>query len=317
MKNKYLFGPVPSRRLGMSLGVDMVPHKTCTLDCVYCECGPTTELTAERKELVPTAEVIRELDTYLSTAPALDYITFSGNGEPTLHSRLGEIVDFVKNNYPKYKMCLITNSTLLGEADVVEQIKNIDLIIPSFDASLQNDYNKINRPLEGQNINQFVDSLVNFSQGTKAVIWLEIFIIPNGNDSPESIQAFRDAVIRIKPDKIQLNTLDRPGTENCVQSPTQESIDIFVNALEDIAPLEVIGKFKYTSNSVFDNTTIEELTPRVVEMISRRPCTAEDIACSLSLPDEKVNQIFDNLVSLSLVEVEVVERGRFLRLKAS
>ncbi len=99
---KYLFGPVPSRRLGISLGVDLVPHKTCSLNCIYCECGRTTNLTVARKEYVPTAAVISELDKFLAASPQLDYITFSSSGEPTLHSGIGEIVNFVKTNYPAY-----------------------------------------------------------------------------------------------------------------------------------------------------------------------------------------------------------------------
>jgi len=315
MKNKYLFGPVPSRRLGMSLGVDLVPYKTCTLDCVYCECGETTALTLERKEFVPTDQVLSELDAYLSTNPELDYITFSGAGEPTLHSRIGDVVAFVKDNYPMYKMCLLTNATLLGDADVIEAIKDVDLIIPSLDAVKHDDFIKVNRPSEMLDVAQFVEDLVVFCNDTKSVVWLEIFIVPGCNDSVESVRCFKDVVGRIKPDKIQLNTLDRPGAVDWVEAPSQASVDMFVDALDSIAPLEVVGKFKYSTNSVYDNITIDELIGKVSEMISRRPCTVKDVAFSLSIPEEKVSLALDEMVQRELVLHEQLDRGLFFKLK--
>ena len=133
MKFKHLFGPVPSRRLGVSLGIDLVPYKTCTLDCVYCECGKTTNLTLERREYVPTDEILSELNEYLKNSPDPDYITFSGSGEPTLHCGIGEIINFLKQNYQEYKVAVLTNGTLLYRKEVRDEVKNADLIIPSID----------------------------------------------------------------------------------------------------------------------------------------------------------------------------------------
>jgi len=316
MKNEYLFGPVPSRRLGMSLGVDLVPYKTCTLDCVYCECGETTALTLERKEFVPTDQVLSELDAYLSTKPELDYITFSGAGEPTLHSRIGDVVAFVKDNYPMYKTCLLTNATLLGNTGVVEAIKDVDLVIPSLDAVKHDDFIKVNRPSEKLDVAQFIEDIVVFCNDTKSVVWLEIFIVPGCNDSEESVCSFKDVVARIKPDKIQLNTLDRPGAVDWIEAPSQASVDMFVDALEGIAPIEVVGKFNYSTNSVYDNITIDELICRVSEMISRRPCTAKDVAFSLSLPAEKVSLALDEMVLRGGVVCEELDRGLFFKLKS-
>ena len=129
----FLFGPVPSRRLGISLGVDLVPHKTCSLNCIYCECGRTTNLTIERKEYVQTETVIAELKNFLEPEPKLDYITFSGAGEPTLHSGIGEIVKFLKTSFPDYKIALLTNGTLFYQPGLIEEVRNIDLILPSLD----------------------------------------------------------------------------------------------------------------------------------------------------------------------------------------
>ena len=135
MIRKYVFGPVNSRRLGRSLGVDLVPLKTCPLDCVYCEAKATTDLTMERKEYVPVDTVLAELDETLKSFPELDYVTFSGSGEPTLNSRIGDVVKFVKSRYPQYKICLLTNGLLLGDRQLQQDIAEVDLLIPSLDGS--------------------------------------------------------------------------------------------------------------------------------------------------------------------------------------
>jgi len=152
MKFKHLFGPVPSRRLGISLGIDLVPYKTCTANCVYCECGKTTNLTIERKEYIPTDEILNELDVYLKQAPDLDYITFSGSGEPTLHSKIGEIINFLKKNYPQYKVAVLTNGTLLFHKELRDELKNADIIKPSLDAGSDEIFKKIKRPHENLNL---------------------------------------------------------------------------------------------------------------------------------------------------------------------
>lgn len=145
-KYKYLFGPVPSRRLGISLGVDLVLHKTCSLNCIYCECGRTTNLTVQRNEYVPTEIVLSELNHFLASNPKLDYITFSGSGEPTLHSGIGEIVNYLKNNFPSYKIALLTNGTLFNQSKIRQEVKSIDLILPSLDAVSDKVFQKINQP---------------------------------------------------------------------------------------------------------------------------------------------------------------------------
>ncbi|MFO7895629.1 MAG: radical SAM protein [Candidatus Cloacimonadales bacterium] len=125
MKYKHLFGPVPSRRLGISLGVDLVPHKVCSMNCIYCEVGKTTKLTNQRADYIPLAEIMSELKAYLQAEPELDYITFSGAGEPLLHSGIGQIVRFIKSEYPQYKLALITNSSLLTNPEVRQEIQQI------------------------------------------------------------------------------------------------------------------------------------------------------------------------------------------------
>ena len=145
MKYKHLFGPVNSRRLGVSLGVDMMPYKTCTLDCVYCECGSTSVLTTERKEYIGAEEIISELQEFLSAKPLLDYVTFGGSGEPTLNTALGKCIRFIKNNFPQYKVALLTNGTLFTNP-VQEESLLCDMVLPSVDAISDNVFNQINKP---------------------------------------------------------------------------------------------------------------------------------------------------------------------------
>ena len=140
MIQHHVFGPVASRRLGVSLGIDLVPHKTCSLDCVYCEARRTTCLTTARKEYVPIAEVLQELDQVLKTAPELDFITFSGSGEPTLNSGIGRVVDFIKEHYPQYPVSLLTNGCSLGDREVRREIARVDRIVPSLDASNEEEF---------------------------------------------------------------------------------------------------------------------------------------------------------------------------------
>jgi len=280
-KRKYIFGPVPSRRLGISLGVDLVPFKTCSMDCVYCECGRTTNLTEERKEYVPTDEVIRELDELLSTSPKLDYITFSGAGEPTLHSGIGAIVKFIKGKYPQYRICLLTNAGLMGNEKLSGEIAGVDLVVPSLDAATEAEFEKINRPVPSLTVQSLIDGLVKFRARSKAAIWLEIFIVPGINDSKESIAAFAEAIRRIAPDKVQLNGLDRSEAEVWVKVPDAETASRFTEAFSGLGiPVEVIGKFHHNGAQ---RSPGEEALGKILELVSRRPCTLDDIAAIIPL----------------------------------
>ncbi len=231
MKLRHIFGPVLSRRLGKSLGIDLVPFKTCSLDCIYCECGQTNNLTLERKEYVPTEEVIKELDNYLGSNPDLDYVTFSGSGEPTLNSGIGNIITFLKTNYPDYKIALLTNSTFLNNQQLLKEIEDIDLIIPSLDAVSEEVFNRINRPLPTLTAADIVNSIVNLKNTFHGRVWLEIFIIPGVNDSKEELKKIRKVVEKINPDKIQLNSLDRPGTETWINKPDRNNLESIARIL--------------------------------------------------------------------------------------
>jgi wyosine [tRNA(Phe)-imidazoG37] synthetase (radical SAM superfamily) len=314
VKHRYIFGPIPSRRLGLSLGIDLVPYKTCSLDCVYCECGGTTSLTTERKEYVPIAEVLKQLDEVLKENIDIDFVTFSGAGEPTLNSGIGEIVAFIKDNYPKKKICLLTNGTLFNDEELLEEIKDIDLVIPSLDAVLEEDFQKINKPAKSVDLESMIESMIEFRNKFNYDIWLEIFVIEGINDSDKSIKKFKEVVAKLQPNKVQLNTIDRPGTESWVKTPSPETIKKFEDALSAITLVEVIGAFKYT-NKESQQYVDENARELITSTLFRRPCTYDDLKFSLTISEEILDNELLNLKSIDIIEEYEDIRGKFYKMK--
>ena len=245
MIRKYVFGPVNSRRLGRSLGVDMVPLKTCPLDCVYCEAKATTNLTMERREYVPVDVVIAELEDTLKTSPELDYITFSGSGEPTLNSRIGDVVKFVKSRYPQYKLCLLTNGLLLGDKELQQEIAGVDLLIPSLDGSNAAEYEEINRPVKSMPFDKMLAGLADYLPRAPMPVYLELFVLPGVNDSDASIGRFAEIIRQLQVDKVQLNYLDRPGAVENLAVADEATLIRFIKALRPAVKVETVGKFSY------------------------------------------------------------------------
>lgn len=241
---KFIFGPINSRRLGKSLGVDLVTAKTCSLDCIYCEAKATTNLTLSRKEYVPAEKVTAELDAVLKNIPKPDYITFSGAGEPTLNSAIGRVIDHIKKYHPECPVCLLTNGLLLGDAALQKELSRLDLIIPSLDASSEEEYSYINRPYPGETLEKLFSGLCSFRRNVPVKMALEIFVVPGVNDSDESIDRFYRLVKCIEPDLIHLNTLDRRGVIADLSPASQERMEKFASVLGNIAPAEIFGPTK-------------------------------------------------------------------------
>ena len=315
MTYKYLFGPVPSRRLGLSLGVDLVPHKTCSLDCIYCECGETTNLTLERKEYVSTEELKAELNHYFKNQYEKNppkYFTFSGSGEPTLGSNLGDIVNFIKSKNLNSKICLLTNSTLLWNEKVRSELKEIDLVVPSLDAVLEETYQKINRPAKNLPIEKIIEGLIEFQKEFKGQIFLEIFIIPGLNTSKKELTRFKKVIEQINPDKVQLNSLDRPGVlENLQKAPkiTLEKIIDFWN-LENV---EIVSRYEVQQKTL--TRDLNELKNQILQIISRRPCTIQDLADSLASRRVEIMKMIDILSNENKIESQIMDRGVFYSVK--
>lgn len=305
---KYLFGPVPSRRLGMSLGVDLVPHKVCSLNCVYCECGRTTNLTLERKEYIPYDEVVTEIAHYLEHNPAPDYITFSGSGEPTLNVRIGDVLHFIKAK-SKTPVAVLTNGSLFYDKSVRAELLKADVVLPSLDAAEDLAFRKINRPFHNLNVQEYTRGLIDFRREYKGQIWLEVLIIPGLNDTEANLQALKEAFLRIKPEEIQLNTLDRPGAVENIRAATHKELQDIVHFWE-LPQVKIIAAAPDRKKIV---SYRDDMESAILETIRRRPCTLEDMHKILGLHINEINKYLDVLEDEQKIISVRENRGLFYR----
>ena len=309
-----IFGPVSSRRMGVSLGLNLIPvnRKVCTFNCIYCECGATGLLTQDRKEYVPVGEIYAELKDFFLHNPDPDYLTFSGAGEPTLHSHIGEVIAFLKELRPAIPVAVLTNGTLFGDPAVRGELMLADLVLPSLDAATNLALRRINRPPRSFSAAAYVDGLVSFSQEFRGDIWLEILVLPGYNDGEENLNALREAVLRINPGRIQLNTLDRPGTVvGLLPAPMAQLKEIAsflgVKNVEIIAPPQERDQQKSYRSDV---------ESAILETIIRRPCTLDDLGKILGLHINEVNKHLGALEDAGKVETVKQERGIFYQVRS-
>lgn len=311
MSYKYLFGPVNSRRLGISLGVDMIPFKTCSLDCVYCECGDTTNLNCERKEYVSFENLRNELDDYLSKKPVLDYITFAGSGEPTLNSCLGKIESYVKSNYPSYKTALLTNSTLFYIPEVRRDALQFDLICPSLDAVSDEAFARLNRPSPVLNNDLIIKGLTSFAHEFKGLLWVEVFIVPGINDTTSELTLLREKLTTIDPDRVQLNSLDRPGACEWVSVPSREKLEE-IAAFFSPLPVEIISRSAQRIKTPASESDLEET---IISLIRRRPSTIEELSIVSGRTIDTVVSVLNELTSKNVTEAFFVNGKLFYRIR--
>ena len=249
---KHVFGPVPSRRLGISLGVDLVVSKSCNLNCIFCECGATKKIQLERKRFKDMNEILEEISTVLKVIKP-DYITFSGSGEPTLSLDLGNISKAIKEDL-KYegKICLITNSLLLADENLMKELEYIDLIVPTLNTLTQDIFEKIVRPDYRTSVEEIRKGFINLNKSNyKGKIWIEIFILENINDSDKNFVDIANFLKseNIRYDKIQLNTIDRVGAERDLKAVSFEKISrakkiLEENGLDNIEIIKSLGELE-------------------------------------------------------------------------
>ena len=249
---KHVFGPVPSRRLGISLGVDLVVSKSCNLNCIFCECGATKKIQLERQRFKDMNEILEEISTVLKDIKP-DYITFSGSGEPTLSLDLGNISKAIKEDL-KYqgKICLITNSLLLADENLMKELEYIDLIVPTLNTLTQDIFEKIVRPDYRTSVEEIRKGFINLNNSNyKGKIWIEIFILENINDSDKNFVDIANFLKseNIRYDKIQLNTIDRVGAERDLKAISFEKISrakkiLEENGLNNIEIIKSLGELE-------------------------------------------------------------------------
>jgi wyosine [tRNA(Phe)-imidazoG37] synthetase (radical SAM superfamily) len=296
---KYIFGPVLSRRLGISLGIDLLPFKTCSMDCIYCECGCSTRVTVKREEFFPTEEIIFELNAYLSDNPKIDFVTFSGSGEPTLHSGIGKVIHFINERYPSYHVAVLTNGTLLHEKQVRDDIAGADIIIPSLDGATKKSFERICRPAQGITYRKVIDGIKNLRKEFAGTLVVEIFIIPGINDSSEEIQALRDACLEIGPDAVQLNSLSRPGCVDWIEKPKVERL----NEIKELMHPLIVQIVEENVRETKSNGFYSDIRGDIMSVLDRRAATIFDIALTLGIGRGEAEKTVRKMLSEDIIEL--------------
>ncbi|MBI5558500.1 MAG: radical SAM protein [Deltaproteobacteria bacterium] len=302
---KYLFGPVNSRRLGLSLGIDLLPAKICNFNCIYCEVGPTTVFTCERKEYTPTADIIAEIDTFLAAsqqAKPIDVFTITASGEPTLHSGLGEIINHLKA-VTAVPVAVLSNGSLLFQEDVRRDLQRADIVIPSLDAAREESFRKINRPAQCARLQDIIDGLIEFAGSFTGHLWLEILLAKGINDAAPDVAALKKALALIKPEKIQLNTVDRPPLEEFANPLPEAELQEIARQLP--GSVEIIADFLRRKRENARSAKKNEL----LEMLQRRPCTETDICEALNLDSDSTGRLLEELAARGDI-ARSVHRGK-------
>ncbi|MBN2466333.1 radical SAM protein [candidate division WOR-3 bacterium] len=294
----FVYGPVPSRRLGLSLGINVIPFKTCTLDCVYCQCGGTTRKTLGRRSFFPANDIIAAVRTAVrqwSTAKrhsSISYLTFAGEGEPTLNRDLGRIIRRLKQEF-SIPVAVITNSTLLTDPQVRRDLYAADLVVPSLDAADQRTFARVNRCHRDLRVRDIIEGLKLFRLRYRGKLWLETMLVRGINDSVEQVVALRRAAWEIKPDRVQLNTVVRPPAEKSAKPMSQDD-------LEQIQYLfgpntDIIGEAKDDGRRT-KGTMETRPDEAIVATVQGRPVTKLDLVNSLGFPPRQIEAALRRLL---------------------
>ncbi len=304
-----IFGPVPSRRLGRSLGIDIVPLKCCSFDCVYCEVGKTTCHTFKRAPYVKKEVVKEEFEKFLKTGVPYDTITFSGSGEPTLNSDLGDIVKYLKDVQDK-KIALLTNSSLLDDENLINEIKDIDLILPSLDAVSEDIVKRLNRPAQEIDMNKIVEGLYKLKKVMTGQMFLEVLIVPGYNDTEEEWKKLKEAIDYINPDWVDINTVVRPSRTMHVEGASYEVLKKFKDLIGEKG--RIIAPFKVKGNEKVNEENLEERLRKTLEI---RPCNIKELSSSLSVDEKELSMILKEWIINGIASSEIMNGEEFFYIK--
>jgi wyosine [tRNA(Phe)-imidazoG37] synthetase (radical SAM superfamily) len=266
----FVFGPVPSRRLGFSLGVDIIPRKYCNFDCIYCQIGKTTRTNVTRKKFFEVEEVVKEIVDTIQFAEKVDFVTFSGSGEPTLNENLGAMIKEVKKSV-NTPIAVITNSSSLGIEEVRNDLFNADVVLPSLDAASDEVFKSINRPQANLELTSIIEGIKSLKKDYKGRIWLEIMLIKGVNDTPDELQKLRFILNDLKVDKIHLNTVTRPPSEKNAGPLNRKELEKIKIFFGDNC--EIVSSFE--KNGVHKEQ--EGWARTLVDILKRRSLTIQDI----------------------------------------
>lgn len=308
MTNRYIFGPVPSRRLGRSLGVDVIPSKICSLDCVYCEVGKTTELSCAREKYFKTDDIIDEFaKEYAKLKGSLDVVTVTGSGEPTLNRDLAEIARRIKE-ISSHPLAILTNSTTITDPYVQAALMLFDIVVPSLDAATDRAFRAVNRPAAELDINEINSALADFTHRFGGVIFLEVLLVKGINDSKEEMAAIAEVIRKCRYDMVQVNTVFRPpaysGTKGLNE---QELIDAFLFFKAFGINVEPVGNF-VKALAGGDDANLPE---KIASLLRMRPCTVKDICAVFGAEEASVSAIIEDMLKSGLIDEKVFEAESF------
>jgi wyosine [tRNA(Phe)-imidazoG37] synthetase (radical SAM superfamily) len=303
-QTQHVFGPVPSRRLGRSLGIDLVPFKTCSYDCIYCELGRTTCKTVKREEYVSLEEIKNEIAIKLNHGVNADYITLAGSGEPTLNTSISQLIKYLKN-ITQIPIAVLTNGSLLWKDEVKRGIQSADLVIPSLDANNSVNFNGANRPHKSITFDLMVKGLSQFSKEYKGLFYLEVFLLGGITAIETDVRQMVDIVHTIRTDKIQLNTVVRPPAEDFAYTVSISKMNRFAGYFGKNA--EVIADYIDNPREKSFIASRED----VLNLLKRRPCTIQDVSKGLSIHVNEVIKHINHLLQEDCIRMEKISNKKF------
>ncbi|MCK4917011.1 MAG: radical SAM protein [Candidatus Omnitrophica bacterium] len=302
----YFYGPVPSRRLGFSLGVNLLPKKVCSFDCLYCQLGGTEKKIMRRFSFVNLNKLTTDIKPIIKAYPNIDYITIAGSGEPTLHKDLDKIISRLKKaTQNKYPVCVITNSSLLYRKDVRKELLLADLIIPSLDSVTEETFSKINRPHEKVGLDKILDGLFKLKKEFHGKLWLEIMLMEGFNCNIKEANKFRKIIKELKPDKVQLNIPMRPSGLNIVIPDVDKVKKIKRLILEGS---EIVSEFKKKKESGY---RLCSKKGSILRFLKVRPGTVKDLSRALNIVSKDVIRQLNVLIDEQLVKESVRGKNKY------
>ena len=323
---KHLFGPVNSRRLGLSQGIDLLPPKTCNFNCIYCEINKAPQLSCERGEHVPTEEIIAEIDGLLedeARVRVLDVFTITASGEPTLHTGIGTIIRHIKEKTDK-PVAILTNGSQLYLKEVRDDLLAADIVIPSLDAARPESFRRVNRPAKcSADLETIIAGIVRFTQEFTGEVWLEILLVENINDAPEDIAAMINVIGRIRPTRVQLNTVVRPPYESFAKPLINKRIEETKKEIEKVyeGPVDILAGNR--ENEISDSgkgrdissitVSPDKVEGAIIDMLCRRPCTVTDLAATLNLDPKRSSEILQGMENQGILTVKIHGGKKYYR----
>jgi len=305
-KKTILFGPVRSRRLGRSLGIEMVPKKICTMNCIYCEVGKTTILTTKRKEYYPWDLIEKSILQAKEIEDIFDVFTFTGSGEPTLNIHFEKAIKLAKKIIKK-PITVLTNSTLLHIPSVRKAMTEIDIVLPSLDAGREETLKKINRPHPKIELKNIIENLKKLRDEMKGEMWLEILFVEGINDSEEELKALKSAIEYINPQKVQLNTVVRPSACKEAKPVSFEKLEKIAQFFGDKAEIIVIKEKIDKVIKTFKILEEEKLKEEILNYIKRRPSTIEELSLAFKIEEKLIKSILNKFISEGVVKESLHE----------